>query len=163
MKQLYLVRHAKSAWDNPSLSDIERPLNKRGLKNAPDMADRLEALGTKVDLIISSPANRALTTAQYLASAIGYDKQQIKQQPSLYFEGTSSMLTAIKGTSSDIQSLMLVGHNPDMTSLFNSLCGHQTYNMPTCAIASIQFDKNWSQIEYNDGIIIKYDFPKNKL
>jgi len=161
MNRLYLVRHAKSSWKNPSLEDIQRPLNKRGLKNAPEMASRLEFTDVKVDLILSSPANRAITTATYLALGIGYEPDNIRQLQQLYFEGVSSMLGAINDTDPSVQTLMLVGHNPDMTSLFNKLCGYQTDNMPTCAIATINFTKKWSEIDFNDGIMANYDFPKN--
>ncbi len=161
MKHLYLVRHAKSSWKNPSLDDIQRPLNKRGLRNAPDMASRLKQKATTIDLIISSPAKRAITTATYLALSIDYEIEKIQQQRQLYFGGSSSMLKTINNTSSVVQSLMLVGHNPDMTSLLNKLCGYQTDNMPTCAIAKISFPKEWSEIDFNDGIIEHYDFPKN--
>lgn len=162
MKHLYLVRHAKSSWKNPSLDDIQRPLNKRGLRNAPEMAIRLEQRAAAVDLIISSPAKRAITTATYLALSIDYEIENIQQQRQLYFGGSSSMLQIINSTSALVHSLMLVGHNPDMTSLLNKLCGYQTDNMPTCAIAKISFPKGWSEIDFNDGIIEHYDFPKKQ-
>lgn len=160
MKQLYLVRHAKSSWKNASLADIDRPLNNRGLTNAPEMATRLVEAGVAVDLIISSPANRALTTAHYLASKTGYEENNILLQPLLYFGGSSAMLDIIQNTPSSLQSLMLVGHNPDMTSLFNILCGYQTENMPTCAIASIHFQNTWSDVCADSGLLADYDYPK---
>ena len=162
MKKLYLVRHAKSSWDNNSLSDIERPLSRRGLKNAPDMASRLYSSGVILDLIISSPAGRAISTAQILASSIGYDIKAIQQQQQLYFRGVDSMLDIIKKTHSSVQSLMLVGHNPDMTSLFNKLCGYQTENMPTCAVACIHFDDNWQNVRFNSGRVFNYSYPKKQ-
>lgn len=162
MKKLYLVRHAKSSWNDSSLSDLQRPLNSRGLKNAPEMGQRLNASNTNIELIISSPANRAFTTASLLASAIGYDVDNIQKHDGIYFNGQSSMLQIIQKTEPGIQSLMLVGHNPDMTYLLNSLCGYQVNNMPTCAIATIQFDHDWSQVTYDSGNLLDYDFPKNK-
>lgn len=161
MKTLYLVRHAKSSWKDSTLSDQQRPLNKRGLNNAPEMGRRLAEQCLTVDLVISSPANRAFTTAATLSSAIGYEKERIQQRDELYFDGRSSMLDIIQNTAAEHQSLMLVGHNPDMTSLLNSLCGYQVDNMPTCAIASIEFDCAWSEVSYNGGDLLKYDFPRN--
>ena len=161
MKKLYLVRHAKSSWEDESLSDEQRPLNKRGRKSVLDMGRRLAVAGIQVDLIISSPALRALTTARSLASAIGYDAESIRQNKQLYFDGQSAMLKVIQKTPSEIQSLMLVGHNPDMTALLNLLCGYQTANMPTCAIATIQFKSGWSDVTRESGVLLDYDFPKN--
>ena len=161
MNKLYLVRHAKSSWEDDSLSDSQRPLNKRGQKNVLEMGRRLAASGLKPDLIIASPAVRALTTARQLASAIGYDQAAIVQNRQLYFEGKSAMLKLIQQTAPGVKSLMLVGHNPDMTSLLNSLCGFQVVNMPTCAIASIQFKQDWAEVSYERGFLFDYDFPKN--
>lgn len=160
MKTLYLVRHAKSSWKDSSLSDLKRPLNKRGLRNAPEMGKRLLSAGITVDLIVSSPAKRALSTAQFLARATGYHSEHIVQDDRLYFESVSSMLAIIQKTKSTVNSLMLTGHNPDMTSLLNTLCGYQTDNMPTCTIATIQFDHDWKQAIANSGTLIEYDYPK---
>jgi len=162
LKHLYLVRHAKSSWKDACLSDIDRPLNKRGLRNAPQMAERLALLNTEIDLIMTSPACRALSTAEFLAKGIGYQSNCIEQVNRLYFNGSSAMLNLIQFTDPAVQSLMLVGHNPDMTSLLNQLCGYQTDNMPTCAIASIQFEKQWPAICQNDGILSYYDYPKKQ-
>lgn len=160
MKKLYLVRHAKSSWKDSSLSDLQRPLNGRGLKNAPEMGRRLNARGVELDLIVSSPANRAFTTAKTLAKAIGYDSKNIEKNESIYFDGVSSMLNIIKETDNNIESLMIVGHNPDMTSLLNKLCGFQTVNMPTCAIACIDLKHNWSDINKHPVTLVDYDYPK---
>ncbi len=159
MKTLYLVRHAKSSWKDSSLSDLQRPLNKRGFKSAAKMGQRLQLAGVIPDLIISSPANRALTTAKLLAKEIAFDSKLITKDDRLYFKGTSSMLKIIQITKSNFDTLMLVGHNPDMTSLLNKLCGYQTGNMPTCAIASIQFDCGWEGVKDHSGSLIEYDYP----
>lgn len=162
MKTLYLVRHAKSSWKHPELSDIDRPLNKRGKNNAPLMAERLaERLsGTVIDQVIASPAKRAQSTAKKIAVGTGFDWQQIDTARSLYFDGIRAMLELIRETSEEHEHLMLVGHNPDMTDFLNELVGHVTYNMPTCAIATIKFDSSWSEIDFNMGALINYDYPK---
>ncbi|MCK4707837.1 MAG: histidine phosphatase family protein [Gammaproteobacteria bacterium] len=160
MNKLYLVRHAKSSWNDSSLSDLQRPLNKRGMRNAPEMGRRLSAADVSLDLIISSPANRVLTTAKTLAKEIGYDPENIVTNNRLYFEGVSSMLKIIKNTKPDIKALMIVGHNPDMTSLVNKLCGFQTLNMPTCAIVSIHFKQGWSEVNNYPVSLVEYDYPK---
>jgi len=89
MKTLYLVRHAKSSWNDQSLSDQQRPLNKRGHISALDMGERLKLRNVNVELIISSPALRALTTARYLADAIGYDQQNIQLESQMYFPAST--------------------------------------------------------------------------
>ncbi len=160
MKKLYLVRHAKSSWSEPSLSDRQRPLNGRGKKNAPDMACRFVETNTAVDLIVSSPANRAKTTATHLADAMDYPPEKIQTWDELYFNGISSQLELIQTMDSSIRSLMLVGHNPDMTSLLNALCGYQVSNMPTCAIASIEFAGEWFEVAWENGALTDYDYPK---
>jgi phosphohistidine phosphatase len=160
MKTLYLVRHAKSSWDDPSLDDRERPLNGRGRRNAPVMAQRLAQREVRIDNLVSSPALRALTTAHYLAQGIGFDEESIEIEPQLYFSGVTYMLQRIQAADPVCEHLMLVGHNPDMTSLLNHLCGHQTYNMPTCAIATIEFSGDWSQISARDGTLVDFDYPK---
>lgn len=163
MKTLYLVRHAKSSWQDNSISDQQRPLNSRGLRNAPEMGLRLHAEDVAIDQIVSSPANRALSTAKFLASNIGYDPGLIEENEQLYFNGTSSMLELIHQTEADINALMLVGHNPDMTLLLNRICGYQVDNMPTCAIATIELDCEWPDVNDNSGSLLNYDFPKNNV
>lgn len=160
MKTLYLVRHAKSSWDDASLSDKQRPLNKRGHDNALTMGQRLNQRSQAIEYIISSPALRALTTARYLADAIEYDQEDIQIEQQMYFCGIQSMLDLVHACDPEISSLMLVGHNPDMTEFFNFLCGHQTANMPTAAIARIEFDLAWAQIKKGSGTLLDYDYPK---
>lgn len=162
MKTLYLVRHAKSSWDDPSLTDQQRPLNKRGHKSAQLMGQRLSQHQIEVELIISSPALRALTTARYLADAIDYDQDTIQIDSDMYFSGIEGMLTLVQNCDPAINALMLVGHNPDMTAFSNFLCGYHTSNMPTCAISTIEFDTEWEKISRSKGTLVDYDYPKNK-
>jgi phosphohistidine phosphatase len=160
MKSLYLVRHAKSSWKDQSLSDQQRPLNKRGHTSALAMGERLIQRNVGVELIISSPALRALTTARYLADAIDYDQENIQIESDMYFSGIDSMLALVRDCDHAINTLMLVGHNPDMTSFSNFLCGYHTSNMPTCAICTIEFDDEWKKITKGNGTLVDYDYPK---
>jgi len=160
MKHLYLVRHAKSSWKYPELDDIDRPLNKRGLRTAPEMAEHLKERYIGIESIISSPAQRAMMTAKIFAQVIDFDIQKIVYLEQLYFSGVTAMLEQINDTDSAVESLMLIGHNPNMTSLLNQLCGFQTYNMPTCAIAEIQFHQQWAEVNKNSGHLANYDYPK---
>ena len=161
-KTLYLVRHAKSSWSDPSLSDRDRPLNKRGRRSAPDMGSRLALKGHQPDLIISSPAKRALMTAGIIAKELDYDKSEILTDESMYFSGDRGMLKMLEGVDDRYQRVMIVGHNPAMTSLMNSLVETSVYNMPTCAIAVIGYNMaSWSALRSADGNLLDYDFPKN--
>jgi len=160
-KVLYLVRHAKSSWADPSLADRDRPLNGRGRRNAPDMGRRLAEQGFKPQLIVSSPAKRALTTATSIANELGVDKTGIVIDDEMYFTGSGGMLGVLERVDDAYSSVMLVGHNPAMTGLLNRLCDAGVYNMPTCAIAIIGFDmESWAMVQSAEGILIGYDYPK---
>lgn len=163
MKTLYLLRHAKSSWDDSTLADRERPLNARGSKNAPQMGSRFQARTESVDLIVSSPAKRALSTARLFAEACGYDTDRIDVAEDLYFLGAGSIEALIRAQSDSVGSLMLVFHNPDITSFANSL-DYELHidNVPTaglvrfsCGIGSwAEFDRDTTRFEY-------FDYPKN--
>jgi len=161
-KLLYLVRHAKSSWSDPSLSDRDRPLNKRGRRSAPDMGRRLAAQDHLPDLIISSPAKRAYSTARKIARELGYDQSEIMKDESLYFSGTGGMLEFLENLDDGYQKVMIVGHNPAMTTLLNILSGSSIDNMPTCAVAVIDYPMaSWSELRSIEGQLLVYDFPKN--
>ena len=162
MKYIYLVRHAKSSWKDKLLSDRQRPLNKRGKENAPVMAERLRARGGQPDLIISSPAKRARMTAKKLAAGIGYDFEQLATDERLYFHDMEGVLEVIQDTPESAQSVMVVGHNPDMTELLNLLAGHVTGNMPTCAIATLSIKGKWQDVRLGMADLVDYDFPKKE-
>lgn len=166
MKTLYLVRHAKSSWKDASLSDRERPLNKRGQRDAPEMGRRLNKAGAKLDRIISSPARRALSAAQLIAGEIDFPIEQIEQSESLYFTSFTAMLDLIRQTPPSVGSLMLVGHNPDITALLHLLSrsgsAHDISDMPTCAIATLQFDTVWVDLKTGQATLIDFDYPKKR-
>ena len=160
-KILYLVRHAKSSWSNSSLTDRERPLNKRGRRSAPDMGRRMAVQGHKPDLIVSSPANRAITTARTIAKELGYDDANIVTDEAMYF---GSMQDVLEGLDDSYNKVMVVGHNPTMTYHMNSLANTSVDNMPTCAVAVIGFDiPSWADLYSADGELLEYDFPKSVL
>ena len=160
-KTLYLVRHAKSAWDDPSLDDRDRPLNKRGLRAAPDMGRRLQTQGHHVDHVISSPANRAHSTARAITMELGIEPGGIQIEDDLYFQGTHGMLRTIERVDDGVERLMMVGHNPTMTALLNQLAGVHLWNMPTAAIGIIEFDmESWGLVDSTPGKLVGYDKPK---
>jgi phosphohistidine phosphatase len=160
-KTLFLVRHAKSSWRDASLADIERPLNARGERNAPLMAQWLAARDDPPQRIISSPATRALATAAFMGASLGIDPADIDVQQDLYFAGTGGMLRALERVDDDWDRVMMVGHNPVMTRLLNQLTGCDIWNMPTCAIAVIGFDMpSWGLVDSTGGDLLDYQTPK---
>ncbi len=161
MKTLYLVRHAKSSWDYPELADIDRPLNSRGERNAPEMGKRLRSKGIKPDLLLSSPANRALTTAHEIARAIGYPIEAVQSSRDIYHAGEAELLRIVQKQDDALSSLMVFGHNPGFTWFANSLAGENMLNIPTAGIVAIKFDcASWRDVKYQFGRLDFFDFPK---
>jgi phosphohistidine phosphatase len=151
MKQLLLVRHAKSSWANPGQADFDRPLNERGHKDAPMMAKRVLKRGITIDLIISSNAVRALTTATYFASENGIATADIVQHDFLYHAPPERFAKAIVQIPNEINTAAIFAHNPGITDFVNQLTTTQIDDMPTCAIFVIQIDtlswKSWAAAE----------------
>lgn len=161
MKTLYLVRHAKSSWNDRSLDDIDRPLNGRGKRDAPDMGRRLARQGHWPGQVIASPARRARDTARAICAELDIAADTIHIDEDLYFSGVEGMLRAIERADDAHDTLMLVGHNPTMTELANLLGDLGEWNMPTCAIAIIGFDMaSWGLVRTVDGRLLGYDTPK---
>lgn len=162
MKRLYIIRHAKSSWGDPDLADIDRPLNKRGEKDAPFMGKRLiEQHKANPDLILSSPAKRALRTARIIAKEIDYPKEKIEIKDSLYGSGVGAMLNVIQYLDDSLDEVMLFGHNPDLTSLAIYLSNHEVDNIPTCGIFCVDFDiQSWNDVQKGKGIFKFFDYPK---
>lgn len=153
-KTLYIARHAKSSWDDASLSDFERPLNKRGKKDAPFMAKLLKEKGIKPDLILSSPAKRAKSTAKHYHEELG---SKLKVDERIYEASLMSLIYLAQETFEHVDSLMIVGHNPGLTMLNDRLSDKSIYNIPTCAVVAIEFD---SEIAPHKGKQLFYEYPK---
>ena len=164
MKQIYLIRHAKSSWSQPDLSDYDRPLNKRGKKNGPVMAERFLARGIIPQLIVSSPAVRARKTARYMAKGTGLNKKDIVYDRGLYFSGFSYFLEIIEKLLKDIDILFIVGHNPTVTDLAEYLTGEYFSNVPTCGVVGIEYrDRKGFETISGAGSLLLFDFPKKEF
>ena len=162
-KQLLLVRHAKSDWDNLKLSDFDRPLNSRGEKNAPEMAKRLLKRGKIPQSIVSSPAVRALTTARYFAKELGLDQSGIVEEPEIYDALTSTLMSVINDLDNQFSFIALFGHNPGITELVSNLCNKDLYNISTCGMVLIEFPfDEWNMVSAGTGEMVFYDYPKNE-
>jgi phosphohistidine phosphatase len=162
MLTLHLFRHAKSSWGNPGLSDFERPLNKRGLENAPRMGKIYGKQYEMPDLIVTSPARRALETAELIADKVGYSIDRIVQENKIYSAGINDLVKVIRKVDNDNTTVLLFGHNPGITELANYLTGSHIDNMPTCSFVGIKFKFNkWKKITEDSGEFLFFDYPKN--
>ena len=160
-RTLFLVRHAKSSWKDLTLADHDRPLNKRGKKNAPMMGQRLAGMPCLPEVIISSSAMRALTTAQTLAPFAEIDPEDVIVNPSLYGAGSRNIMRIICNLDDHFSSAMMVGHNPGITQMANELGGQPIANVPTCGIVVIRFDTDqWAEAGAAPSTLLEYDYPK---
>lgn len=156
-KTLYIARHAKSSWDDASLSDFDRPLNKRGKRDAPFMAEKLKELGLKPDLILSSPANRAKTTAEHYQETLG---SKLKFDGRIYEASLMSLIYLAREMFEEIDSLMIVGHNPGLTMLNDRVSNKSIYNIPTAAVVAVEFEDG---VGAHKGKQVFYEYPKKYI
>ena len=164
MKTLTILRHAKSSWDHPELTDHDRPLNKRGERDAPVMGDRLMAAGIRPSLIVSSTAVRAWTTAKIVAKQISYPLEFLQRERDLYHAGVNGLLDVIARQDDGFNSIVVVGHNPGMTDFANSLVPGLTSNVPTAGFVAVSIDSDdWNLRERGDCKLIEYNYPKKKV
>ena len=160
MKTLYLVRHAKSSWANAQTGDFDRPLNERGLQSAPLMAALLKEKKVIPELIITSPANRALTTAEIFCDILEYPKELIQQRVEIYEGGTGNLLNIVQQLPDSSKTVLLFGHNPTMTDFSNLLTGNHIDNMVTCGVVRIDMAvKSWKDAARHTGKLVWYKFP----
>ena len=159
MKKLFIIRHAKSDWENINLDDYDRPLNKRGEKNAPFMGKVLEQKNIIPDLIISSPALRAITTAKLIAKEVKY-KKEITPNQYIYEAYVTSLQEIVQYIHDSNDTVFLVGHNPGVSALAYMLCGLKE-ELPTCSIVEIEFDcKSWMDVSRENSKLVSLDYPK---
>ncbi len=161
MKTLTLVRHAKSSWKDTSLRDRDRPLNKRGQRDAPIMGKRLHEHGIRPSLIVSSPANRAWTTAKIFARELSYPLEFLQRDDNLYLAAVDRILDVIVSQDESFNSLMIVGHNPGFTDFANFLSPGLTHNLPTAGVVSVSIDQDhWNLYEQPRTELLVHDWPK---
>ena len=142
--KIFLLRHAKSSWDNQNLTDFERPLNQRGVNNATALGEYLKSINFKVDQILSSPSERTLQTLQIL-SAVAKIKNEIITVNSMYHSTLENLLTIIRQMCLENRSLLLVGHNPSMHEVYEYLTSDSITNFPTCGFAEVSFTEDLSK------------------
>lgn len=159
MKKLFLIRHAKSDWSNPTLDDFDRPLNNRGKKNAPFMGRILKKKKIHPDLIISSPAYRARETTRKIVKKINYH-DEIMYNEYLYEASLTTMLEIVNYIEDEYDDVFIVGHNPGLNMLGFYLVDFNE-NLPTCGILEIHFDcATWREANKKNAKLISFKYPK---
>jgi len=162
MKTLYLVRHAKSSWDHIGLSDIERPLMEKGIRKSKLVIEYLQKQQIVPDLIISSPAVRAIETARIFARGLTYSEEKILIDRKIYDGYYEHILDIIYGTPNKINSLMLFGHNPMFSNLANLFLHPGIDDMPTSAVVGISFATDrWEDVPNAKSRLLFTLTPKN--
>jgi phosphohistidine phosphatase len=160
LKTLFLIRHAKSSWEDPDLPDRERPLNDRGRRAARKMGRRLAKYQLEPDLVLSSPAVRALKTARIIARRLHYPRRQIILNPRLYASSASDLLHAVHELDDHFLTVLLVGHNPQITALARAF-SNQITHMSTCAVARFTFAVDaWTAVGTAAPVETELHFPK---
>ncbi len=161
MRILTLVRHAKSSRDYPELSDFERPLTPGGRKDAAAIAAKLRKAGLKPDLLVTSPALRAISTAQVFAEMLGIKPEHIVVNPYIYEASTQTLLHITRTLPATAYEVMLFGHNPGITHFAHELAECAFDEMPTSSAVRIELAvKAWPLVRHGAGKVLRFDEPK---
>jgi phosphohistidine phosphatase len=161
MKTVYLIRHAKSSWDYPGLADRERPLNSRGLRDAPFMAKLLCKKGVQPGAIFTSPAVRAMTTATFFKNELDVDAEDFFLRDELYESGAGEVVRFIAMLPEDLDTVLIFGHNPTFTNVANKFTANYIGNIPTCGIVCIAADvQRWPDFVPPKAAVSEFFSPK---
>lgn len=164
MKRLLIIRHAKSGWDDPSLSDFDRTLTERGKSDAIVMANRVIKNSIKIDCFVSSPAKRAKKTAKIFMKEFKKNENDLLLIPSLYEASVKDFYDAIENFDDKNDTIALFSHNPGITEFVNSLECSPIYNMPTCAVFALKIKtKHWKEFRESQKEFLFFDYPKASL
>ena len=162
-RQLTLLRHAKSSWDDATVKDRNRPLNDRGERDAPLMGQRLRARGARPTLFLTSPAVRARRTAKIIAREIGYPLEFLQREEELYLASPDEIMAVLARQDSSFRDIMVCGHNPGLTQLANLLTGAGIDNVPTTGVVVIELNLGrWADLDGAQGKLLLFDYPKRE-
>jgi len=162
LKTIIFIRHAKSSWKYPELTDFERPLNKRGKRDAPEMAIRLQKLAIKPDLIVSSAAVRAKMTATYFAELLDYPVANIQEDEKIYEASVEDVFDVICSLPDNYNLILVFGHNPTFTMIANRFSSKMIENVPTTGMFGVRFKtKTWKNFAGSSAKFLFYDYPKS--
>lgn len=165
MKELFIVRHAKSDWGDASLDDHERPLNRRGERDAPRMGKALAERGVRPDVLVSSTAVRAFTTARIIAAEIRYPEAEIRRREELYLPRPDEVLRVLRELDESLGSAMVFGHNPGFHEtawqMTRQSARGELDQFPTCAVAWLKLPiEFWGEIDFGSGDLVEFLYPK---
>ncbi|MFP4556357.1 MAG: SixA phosphatase family protein [Bacteroidales bacterium] len=161
-RTLFILRHAKSSWDDASKTDFDRPLNNRGVKDADIMATALADKLINIDLILSSTANRAASTARIFAHALNLPEGKLKFDDSIYSAHEGDIENIVHDLPDELTQVMIVGHNPTLTYYANHYYPEHISNLPTSGIVKLEFNANsWKEISKKNRASCFFDYPKN--
>ena len=161
-KNLYFLRHAKSDWSVTGQKDFDRELNQRGKTDAPKMGRKLFELSVSPEIIYASPAERTKITSELVAEQLHYNTEHIIFEEQLYEASVRSLLNFINSLDDKYSKVMLVGHNPTLTYLAESLAKAELGNIPTCGAVNIQFDiDSWKEVSQGIGELKWFVYPKD--
>lgn len=162
MKKLYLVRHAKSSWSEEGTHDMDRPLKGRGIRDAHSTSQWLYEEEYVPELLISSPATRAVHTAMIFAKNLDYSYKDIEIEEVIYGATTKEILSVVRAINDDYNSVMLFGHNPTITNFVNKRIDHRIDNVPTTGVACLKFDvESWAEVDKKSELVF-FDYPKRR-
>lgn len=161
MKNLYIIRHAKSSWEYSELHDLERPLTMRGKRDAEIMGSLLRKQNIHPSIVLCSPALRAVSTARVVCDEVGIDKNRIEINTALYFMDVQDILEVIRTKGARYDDMFLFGHNPNFSNLAHTLCPDFEDIIPTCGIVALEIDiESWGLLEEKTSKLLWYDIPK---
>ena len=162
MKTLYIIRHAKSSWGDLTTPDFERPLNERGKKDAPVMAERLKDKDAKINIFISSPARRAMKTCKAFCKEFNYAEDDIHFKQELYHASVETFYKVISSIDDNHKTAAVFSHNPGITDFVNSLGTKvEIDNMPTCGIFGVSVSTDqWNEFKSAEKKCVLFDYPK---
>jgi phosphohistidine phosphatase len=162
MKRLFVMRHAKSSWKDLTLDDFDRPLNKRAKKDVPFMAQIFKDRVLKIDLILSSPARRAKSTAKQVAKVLEY-KSKILYKDEIYEASSQTLNKLLKNLDDKHSVVCLFGHNPGLNDLLEKYVGFEE-NLPTSGVVEIEFQcESWRELSDKNATLKSFDYPKKYM
>ena len=165
MKRLYLLRHAKSSWDDPTLADLDRPLAPRGRRAAKVMAEHLRREGIAPELVLCSPSRRTRQTLKRLAPGLGRNAD-VQIEPELSAASAAALLEVLHEVPDELESVMLIGHNPGIQDLALSLAGTGSEiprlrgKFPTAALATLELSGTWRELAPGSADLVSFVKPK---
>lgn len=161
MKTIYVVRHAKSGWGDLTIPDFDRPLNDRGQRNAPEMAQRLLSRGISIDAFVTSTARRAMQTALHFITSFDKFPEELILREDLYHAPAQVYFSVLSQQDDRVASIAIFGHNPGITAFVNELTQTKIDNMPTCGIFAVRADiRHWTEFPLASKSFLFFDAPK---